>query len=531
MKTQHRMIAQLALWLPLVFGQPAWADHGTITIRQFEVTRPAERRVRIRMTAECEGLDLGSFCVRLSQGGAEDPPAGFFRASNGCDYLAGGGFEPGSPNLQDNGPRDEEPAEGSFAVTIDTRDWPDGKYLLSACAHNRPADGPYIHDHRLAPVVIGDADLAANGGSNIRGSVHRIVYQQDGVYACFPSLTVVSDLLLVTGFGTRARRSHIDPTGGSLRLASSDGGRSWTEAKGSVIDARWKTERGQLVRASARGWVYTDATEAEHLHSQHKTVRTVRPGTVAYLGGAQFLTSDDNGRSWQQHELDVPDYVSGLMGYHSEASNVVTPEGLRLVAVYGRRINQERPSEKLRTEVFLLRSTDDGQTWEVRPMYPAGLPDPELGFDETALVVTGGGKLLAMMRTTPEGHLYRSVSEDAGATWSPPEKTPIWGYPAHLLKLHDGRLLCSYGYRRDPMGIRASVSSDDGATWDIEHEYILRADGFGYGSDLGYPLTHQLPGGELVTIYYHTTNGVNTHIATTHWRVEDKQTCKKEEIE
>ena len=51
------------------------------------------------------------------------------------------------------------------------------------------------------------------------------------------------------------------------------------------------------------------------------------------------------------------------------------------------------------------------------------------------------------------------------------------GYPNHLLKLRDGRILCTFGYRRKPMGVRALLSEDGGRTWDLDHEYVRRDNG------------------------------------------------------
>ena len=50
--------------------------------------------------------------------------------------------------------------------------------------------------------------------------------------------------------------------------------------------------------------------------------------------------------------------------------------------------------------------------------------------------------------------------QSEGRTWSQPIKTAMWGFPAHLLELRDGRILCTYGYRRKPYGVRASISKD-----------------------------------------------------------------------
>jgi len=99
-------------------------------------------------------------------------------------------------------------------------------------------------------------------------------------------------------------------------------------------------------------------------------------------------------------------------------------------------------------------------------------------------------------------------------------ETPLWGHPAHLLSLGDGHLLCSYGYRRPPFGIRACLSPDGGSTWDMAHEFVLRDDGA--SRDIGYPSTAQLPDGTLITVYYlHGEDGIR-HIACTRWRLDEE---------
>ena len=114
-------------------------------------------------------------------------------------------------------------------------------------------------------------------------------------------------------------------------------------------------------------------------------------------------------------------------------------------------------------------------------------------------------------------------------------ETQIWGYPCHLLRLADGRILCTYGYRFKPAGIRAVLSNDGGWSWDLKRERILRDDGGtpaqGWGpkqlekfkergvagADLGYPFSAQLADGAILTVYYFTgTDGI-THAAATKW--------------
>ena len=69
-----------------------------------------------------------------------------------------------------------------------------------------------------------------------------------------------------------------------------------------------------------------------------------------------------------------------------------------------------------------------------------------------------------------------------------------------LLLLADGRLLCTYGHRREPFGIRACWSEDGGRTWRMDQEIVLRDDL--PHEDLGYPTTIEYEPGRLFCIYY-----------------------------
>ena len=100
---------------------------------------------------------------------------------------------------------------------------------------------------------------------------------------------------------------------------------------------------------------------------------------------------------------------------------------------------------------------------------------------------------------SPGNFLWVSWSDDEGATWSEAVPTGLWGYPPHLLVLSDGRVLCSYGYRRAPYGERACVS-EDGVHWDPANEVVLRSDAD--SSDLGYPASLELEPGRILTVYY-----------------------------
>lgn len=343
---------------------------------------------------------------------------------------------------------------------------------------------------------------------------HHIVYKQEDVYACFPSLSQYEDGTLVTSFGTRVKRSHIDNTGGSARMVSRDGGVTWEKAGKDVPTYDPQTVRtdGNLALANAIGWRYVEESEAERLKAEGYTVRSVRPGTVAFLSGARSTVRSIDGetiRPWE--EIDVSPARS-MMSFNS-SSVLNLGDGVRLVAIYGVGPDNQRSA-------FVLRTEDDGDHWKCLPM---AIGDDQMSYNETALGLNADGRVIALIRTAEStdkdraGYLFQATSDDQGKTWSEPASTGIWGYPAHLLRLPDDRLVATYGVRRAPMGIRACLSRDGGKTWDVENEIILRADGFGSGSDLGYPITRRLDDGTLATIYYF--NGIDnvTHVCLTRW--------------
>ena len=120
-----------------------------------------------------------------------------------------------------------------------------------------------------------------------------------------------------------------------------------------------------------------------------------------------------------------------------------------------------------------------------------------MAFSKAFLFPRRDGRLLAMIRSGEgDSHLYRSVSSDGGRTWSPIERTAIWGLPAHVIRLRSGALLCAYAHRRHPQGFRAVRSDDDSDTWGVEHEKVLRDAAVG---SVGYPFSVQLADGTIFT--------------------------------
>lgn len=145
--------------------------------------------------------------------------------------------------------------------------------------------------------------------------------------------------------------------------------------------------------------------------------------------------------------------------------------------------------------VYVLRSADGGESWSA-PIPVAAMPDRL--FEEPGPLALAGDEILLLLRENRSRRLWRTRSTDGGLSWSPPEDTGIAGYPAHLLRLRDGRILLSYGVREPPFAIRCRVSSDAGRRWSAERDIRTGLP----DRDLGYPTTLERRDGTLVCLHY-----------------------------
>jgi len=340
-----------------------------------------------------------------------------------------------------------------------------------------------------------------------------IIYRKEGIYACFPSLLQAQDGGLFTSFGTRSRRSHIDPTGGSAQAMSADGGHTWQPVDAVPSDPRYVRQDGTKIQPRARGWVYVSDDKLEEIKQAGRTWMRAKEGTIAYLGDPEVVVTTPEGDT-RTIKLDGPT-PAGVMAFH-DASSFIRKDALWLIAIYG---HVQAGGD---TAVWGIRSQDDGETWQVVQI---AAPQPGIrGFNETAICDNGKGEIIAVMRPEDQKlNSYQCFSSDGGKTWSTPVSTGFWGYPSNLLLLRDGRLLCTYGYRRAPMGIRAMLSEDGGHTWDLEHPIVLRADAQGHGGDNGYPISVQMQDGHVFTIYYINDNENVTHVAGTNWELPSRE--------
>lgn len=118
--------------------------------------------------------------------------------------------------------------------------------------------------------------------------------------------------------------------------------------------------------------------------------------------------------------------------------------------------------------------------------------------------------------------IYQSESHDGGKTWSTPRQIleRLGGSPPHIIKHSSGTLICTYGYRQSPTGIKAMFSRDNGKTWDTDNRlYTDVTDVW----DIGYPSTVELEDKSLITVFYaHLTENGPAVILSLKWRFEDE---------
>lgn len=363
---------------------------------------------------------------------------------------------------------------------------------------------------------------------------HFVIFKQDGYYSGMPNVDRLADGRLVVGARVQTFAEH-GLVGEWRTFVSSDDGATWQQDDDPTIPYNWpgsspreKLERlerilpdGTYLCAGSVGleeWPAERLAEVEALGLQMR-VHPFDPENTLLVGGHKLFVqrSTDRGTTWQRRESVVP----GVKIASGNRPPTYLADGTILYHVY---------TEDLRGDSYsyVWRSTDHGATWQLNPM---GTHAFSLMTNETGMVEVSPGRVLAHSRSEAEDHDQRYLmerwSDDGGVTWTDPLRTDVWGYPAHLLKLDDGRILCSYGYRKAPSGVRAVLSDDSGQTWDLQNMHVLRDDG-GIASnlrsdqskwhgDVGYPVSIELDDGSILTVYYITqTDGV-THTAGTRW--------------
>lgn len=295
-----------------------------------------------------------------------------------------------------------------------------------------------------------------------------------------------------------------------LMARSSDGGAHWSienpAAKGALIP------RGEALHG-----ITPPGLEEKPWRDCPGGIDFTHPGfalivlrTGDHNGASRFYYSTDRGHNWegpfripqfgQQDMIARTDYL--IEGKHE----------MTLFLTAGKSNGREgRP--------LCVRTFDGGKTWKLLSFI--GLEPQGFSIMPSSVRLSENEILTAVRRREgPRRWIDAWRSTDNGGSWQP-AATPVAdageGNPPAMIRLHDGRVCITYGYRAAPFGIRARLSEDGGRTWGPEIH--LRDDGG--GRDLGYCRSVQRPDGKVVTIYYYNDDpNADRYIAATIWEPE-----------
>lgn len=342
-------------------------------------------------------------------------------------------------------------------------------------------------------------------------TVHEIrtISEQSDRYHGWPTLIRRhnGELLVVCSGG---RESHVCPFGRVELIRSYDDGATWSYAR-TILDGPIDDRDAGIVETAEGTLLATTFTSLAFEASYHRAVAAAAAGnptmTKAQLArwqavwrrlpkgqhadhlGCWMLRSEDGGLNWSP-ATRVP--------VNSPHGPVNLSDGRLLYAGVG-----------LWTEeriVGVWTSADDGRSWDLNARLPIRSGDDSAKYHELHAVEAGDGRWIVQIRnhnSVNERETLQTQSTDGGRTWTEPRSIGVWGLPSHLLRLSDGRLLMTYGHRRQPLGNQARLSEDHGATW--SSPMIIQGDAA--SGDLGYPSTAEISSGRFVTVWYEKLPG------------------------
>jgi len=345
---------------------------------------------------------------------------------------------------------------------------------------------------------------AAPAAPAIKVHERRVISQQATFYHGWPTLAQQKNghLLLVSSAG---RESHICPFGRVELMRSSDQGASWNWPQvllDGPIDDRdagiLETSKGTLLATTFSSVAYVPILE------KGRQLQPGKPGAWEATRLARWEAA--HGRlNEQQRQQALGVWMTrstdgGLTWSGRYRCLVNSPHG-PIQLSDGRLLYAGKGLWTEASKVGVCVSADDGVSWKWLAEIQPREGDSHHKYHELHAVETEKGRLVAHIRnhnTAHAGETLQSESEDGGRSWSVPHSIGVWGLPSHLLRLRDGRLLMSYGYRRPPYGNQARISEDEGRSWSAP--VSVSADGRGH--DLGYPSTVQLGDESFVTVWY-----------------------------
>ena len=343
-----------------------------------------------------------------------------------------------------------------------------------------------------------------------------VMCKQPGRYIGWPTITRTENNELIAVF-SGDRDEHVCPWGKTQMVRSSDNGKTWSVPKtvnNTPLDDRdagiITTKNGLLIVSWFTSLAFDNPRYHKHypetvVKSWERHAEKLSPEIREQWLGCWIRRSADSGKTWGEHiklRINAPHGPIQLTNGH--------------LLYVGKTLWEEKKS------LLAAESRDEGKTWEYIGTIPVRPGESIDHYHELHAVEREDGAIIAMIRYNPperENNIMRqSESYDGGKSWTVPHETGIWGYPPHLIRLRDGRLVVVYGHRREPFGERACVSEDGGKSWQVDNSIELQG---AMNGDLGYPASTVLSDGSIYTVYYQIDKeGEKTCLMGTHWKLK-----------
>ena len=373
----------------------------------------------------------------------------------------------------------------------------------------------------LTAIVLAGTGLSA---PNAEVLWTRTIADEGGRYAGWPTLTRLKNGELRVVY-SGDRDAHICPWGKVRMIRSADNGETWSKPE-TVYDCAIDDRDAALLElkdgAQLVFW-FTDVDFGDPKYASseryQKYWNKLDKNAVRRMLGSFCVRSTDGGKTWSA-PVRLP-----AMTPHGPTllrDGRILMVGMQSRYTRGHLVGDaEEKDEPQHKKIVVCESRDGGRSWQtVAHISPDGWD--RWNIAEPTVHEAKDGTLHAYFRYHKGlAHLLYAESRDGGRTWSRLKETDVDGYPPHVLRLRDGRVLLTYARRKEGrMGEFAVISSDDGFTWDVANELVLQRDD---NPDLGYATTAELDDGALLTVFYRHL-GLHTPavIQAVKWRLGTK---------
>lgn len=385
----------------------------------------------------------------------------------------------------------------------------------------------------LLTVVIWSNHFTGFAQNSLSPGMHKIkdivIYKDSLFYSAFPSVVKRPDGEFLVAFRRAPDRrlfgqqgiSHTDPNSYLVMVRSHDG-ETWTKEPelifahplgGSQDPCLLQLKNGTLI-CTSYVWELI-RPDADTVFNRKLTLvqgKSKYSPAFTFLGG-YLIRSVDGGKTWKGpiYPSSVPadvqvDIFGNKLPAYNRGALCEGKNGRIYWAVAAK--DSDSPSK---TSVYLMTSDDKGLSWD----YSAPIAvDKKISFDETSIMETPKGNLVAFLRTADMPNEYSCIarSTDGGKSFQW-QSLGFYGYPLHALRLPDNRVLLTYGYRHKPYGIRGRILNAECTDFASAPEFIIRNDG-GSG-DLGYSWSEMMDQNRVLVVYYFNHNNGNRYIAAT----------------